>query len=131
MQMGAFSVRKPETMEIKRISVSEKRQITIPKAFHDKLRLGKEVQCIYDENSNAILIRPVTKDSDDFSEFILADLINEGYSGPTLLKEFTQRKKNIRLAAEKMIADADEAAKNHKGTGDEQHREIFGDMMED
>ena len=46
-------------MIIKRISVSQKRQITIPIEFYNSIGIDKEVEC-YVQN-NAIVIRPVQK----------------------------------------------------------------------
>ena len=42
----------------------------------------------------------------DFSEEILADLINEGYSGQELQKEFKSRQAKVKPAVEKMLDDA-------------------------
>jgi len=116
-------------MESKRIKVSEKRQITIPKSFYEKLNLGEEVECIFDKDKGAILIRPSVRE-DDFSEFILADLISQGYTGNDLLNEFKRMKKKVRPAVERMIEEADRAAAQFKGTGDDEMREIF-DGLED
>jgi len=114
-------------VELKRIKVSDKRQITIPKSFFEKLNLGKEVECIFDKDRGEIIIRPYIKD-DDFSEFILADLINQGYSGDALLSEFKCMKKKVRPAVERMIEEADQAAARLKGTGDDEMSEIFVDV---
>ncbi len=120
-----------DNMESKRIKVSEKRQITIPIKFYEKLNIGNEVECIFDEDSGFILIRPSTKD-DDFSEVILADLINQGYSGSNLLKEFKRIKKGIRQAVEDMIEDADKAAAvRSRDTSDKDIKDIFKDVLED
>jgi len=114
-------------MEIKRIRVSDKRQITIPKNFYEKLNLGEEVECIFDKDRGEIIIRPHVKD-DDFSEYILADLIEQGYAGDALLSEFKRMKKKIRPAIERMIEEADQAAARLKGTGDDEMNEIFSDV---
>ncbi|HBC94991.1 MAG TPA: AbrB family transcriptional regulator [Pelotomaculum sp.] len=113
-------------MEVKRIRVSDKRQITIPKNFFEKLNLGEEADCIFDKDRGEIIIRPHLKD-DDFSEFILADLINQGYGGNALLSEFKRMKKRIRPAVERMIEEADQTAAQMKGTGDDEISEIFAD----
>jgi bifunctional DNA-binding transcriptional regulator/antitoxin component of YhaV-PrlF toxin-antitoxin module len=122
--------RELDKMKSKLISISDKRQITIPKEYYDKLGLGKKAKCFYDEKSGAILICPIS-DNDDLSEFILADLISEGYTGQSLYDEFVRRKNGIRPAVERLIAEVDEAARNYKVDGDEQLRDIFGDVMED
>jgi bifunctional DNA-binding transcriptional regulator/antitoxin component of YhaV-PrlF toxin-antitoxin module len=69
----------------KRISVSQKRQITIPMEFYNSLGIDKEVEC-YVQN-NAIVIRPVRESSGEFDEQILADLIAQGLSGQELLDQ--------------------------------------------
>lgn len=88
--------------EVKKISVSAKRQMTIPKQFYDELQIGNEVTCqIVD---GALVIKPVPKPL-DFSEFILNDLVKEGYEGEELVKEFTYRKSQINVALHKMMED--------------------------
>src|SRR5690625_3686993 len=79
--------------EVKKISVSAKRQMTIPKQFYDELQLGDEVLCqIVDDT---LVIKPIKQDV-DFSKEILSDLINEGYeAGEELIKEFTYRKSQM------------------------------------
>ncbi|MGG5254811.1 AbrB/MazE/SpoVT family DNA-binding domain-containing protein [Neobacillus sp. SM06] len=87
----------------KRISVSSKRQITIPKEFYEDLKIGEEVLCQVVDG--ALVIKPVQEEV-DFSEFILRDLINEGYQGEELLREFTHRKSQINPALGQMIAES-------------------------
>lgn len=87
--------------KMKRISVSQKRQITIPKEFYDSLDMGNEVMCEMTDDS--IIIRPI-KTEVDFSKEILSDLIREGYeAGDELIKEFTYRKSQVNTALHKMI----------------------------
>lgn len=88
---------------VKKISVSAKRQMTIPKQFYDELQLGDEVVCqIID---GALLIKPVPQDL-DFSEFILNDLIKEGYeAGEEMMKEFAYRKSQINATVQKMMEE--------------------------
>ncbi len=94
----------------KRISVSQKRQITIPIEFYNDIGIEKEVEC-YIQN-NAIVIRPVRESGGEFDEQILADLISQGLSGEELLIRFKETRKNIRPAVEGLIAEAELAA-NH------------------
>ena len=72
-QMGGIPMSK------KRISVSQKRQITIPIEFFNRIGIEKEVEC-YVQN-NTIVIRPVRESGGEFDEQILADLISQGLSG--------------------------------------------------
>lgn len=95
-------------MSKKRISVSQKRQITIPIEFYNVVGIEKEVEC-YIEN-NAIVIRPVRESSGEFDEQILADLISQGLSGEELLTRFKETRKKIRPAVEALIAEAELAA---------------------
>lgn len=98
---------KKETVHMvkpKRISVSSKRQITIPKEFYDDLKISDEVLCQVVDGE--LLIKPVGEDV-DFSQFILRDLINEGYeAGDELLQEFSYRKSQIKPAIKQMISES-------------------------
>lgn len=86
----------------KRISVSNKRQMTIPKEFYDHLNLGHEVTC--EMIDDAIIIKPI-KDAKDFSQEILSDLIQEGYEGNSLLSEFKYRSSQLNTAVNRLIDD--------------------------
>lgn len=92
----------------KRISVSQKRQITIPIEFFNSLGIEKEVEC-YLQN-NAIVIRPVRENSGEFDEQILADLISQGLSGTELLERFKQMRRKVRPAVERLLGEARLAA---------------------
>lgn len=107
-------------MERKRISISSKRQVTIPQKFFDRLGFADEAECIL--NGSELIIRPVREQGGtEFAEQILADLIAKGLSGNTLLEQFKLEQKKIRPAVERMIADADELAASvyHGPTVDE------------
>lgn len=99
----------------KRISVSQKRQITLPIEFFSSLEIGSEVEC-YMQN-NAIVIRPVRDESGEFDEQILADLIAQGFSGTELLEKFKEMRRQIRPAVERLIAEAADAATGKKTFG--------------
>lgn len=88
-------------MNRKKIAVSAKRQMTIPKQFYDELQLGDEVIC--EMVDNTLVIRAAQQEL-DFSEQILQDLVKEGYeAGDTMIKEFTYRKNKLTDAVERMI----------------------------
>lgn len=106
----------------KRISVSQKRQITLPIEFFSSLEIGNEVEC-YMQN-NAIVIRPVRDESGEFDEQILADLISQGLSGADLLAKFKEMRKQIRPAVERLIDEANDAANGKKAFGT--YEDIFG-----
>jgi len=110
------------SMNKKRISVSQKRQITLPIDFFNSVGIGNEVECFVQNNS--IVIRPVHDSSAEFDEQILADLIGQGFSGQTLLKKFKEMRKQIRPAVESLISDANKAA---KGNADfSTYEDVFG-----
>ncbi len=124
MSIGPSS-RRDRFMESKRISVSKKRQITIPQKYFDKLNIGEEVECIMTDSE--IVIRPVRQET-EFAEEILKDLIAKGYQGDQLLDEFRQTRAKIRPAIKRMIEEAELVANDHKGSGDDKMKEIFSDL---
>lgn len=100
-------------MERKIISVSGKRQVTIPQKYFEALGFTNEAECIL--QNNAIVIRPIKENSgSEFSEQILADLIAQGLSGQELLAKFKETSKKIAPAVEKLINEADSIAKGEK-----------------
>jgi len=110
-------------VERKIINVTGKRQVTIPLKFHEKLQLGKEVECIL--SNNAVVIRPLTNSDDGFAMEILRDLVSQGYSGDELLKKFSEQQQNIKKAIGLLIDEADEIAKgNRRGASS---KDIFGE----
>lgn len=105
---------KMEKMSVKpkRISVSEKRQITIPMEYYKALGIENEVECIM--KNNCIIIRAVKQDDNEISERILQDIIKEGYKQEDILKEFRKRKAKVRPAIEQMILEADKVAEEEE-----------------
>lgn len=96
-------------MERKIISISSKRQITIPLKFFLALGFSKEAECIV--RGNELVIRPARENyGDEFAEQILSELIEEGFSGNEMLDEFKKRRAKVRTAVEKMINEAGNAA---------------------
>ncbi len=97
------------TMEKKIVSISSKRQITIPQKFFALLGFDTEAECIV--RGNELIVRPAkTNAGGEFAEHILADLIAQGLNGDELLKAFKNTQAKVRPAVEAMIADADEVA---------------------
>jgi bifunctional DNA-binding transcriptional regulator/antitoxin component of YhaV-PrlF toxin-antitoxin module len=92
----------------KRISVSRKRQITIPIDFFNSIGIDKEVDC-YVQN-NVIVIKPVREGFGEFDEQILADLISQGFSGQELFARFKDARNQIRPAVENLLEQAKLAA---------------------
>lgn len=120
-EMERVTMSRPK--KVKRISVSSKRQISIPKEFHELLNIGDEVTL--ELHGNHMVIKPARENSDDFSENILADLVAEGYTGDELLVEFKHRKGQIGNAIESLVAET--KAKGRKTTIDD----LFGEDAED
>lgn len=96
-------------MDRKLISISSKRQITIPQKFFEMLQFTDEAECIV--RGNELVIRPArTNSGGEFAEHILAELIAKGLSGDELLKEFKIQQAKVRPAVEAMIIEADNVA---------------------
>ena len=110
-------------MERKIISISSKRQITIPQKFYEVLCFADEAECVV--RGNELVIRPVrTHSGGEFAEQILSELISQGFSGEELLKEFKSRQAKVRPAVEALIEQADNAA---KGSGEYySYDDVFG-----
>lgn len=109
--------------ERKIISISQKRQITIPQKFFSMLGFEDEAECVVRDDE--LVIRPLRTVRDgEFAEQILADLIAQGLSGDDLLTAFKETQAKIRPAVERLLKDADAAA---RGEGEyTSHEEIFG-----
>lgn len=116
-----------QSLERKQIAISEKRQITIPKRFFEAL--GLEDQVICEVRNDELVLKKAPKES-DFSEEILKDLIAEGYTDKELLKEFQQRKNQVRPAVEALIEESRQAASQYDDTGEENIEELFQDIKE-
>ncbi|SHK41445.1 AbrB/MazE/SpoVT family DNA-binding domain-containing protein [Paramaledivibacter caminithermalis] len=116
------TVMERDNMDRKIISVSKKRQITIPLKFYKHLGLDNQVECTLEDDS--IVIRPLNRDSGEFSVEILKDLIAQGYSGNELIKKFEAQSKNIKKAITHMLEDADAIAAGEKKS--ESFEDIFG-----
>lgn len=96
-------------MEMKKVSISAKRQITIPQKFFAKLGFDTEAECMV--RGNELVIRPVkTNAGGEFAEQVLADLISQGYSGTELLERFKKAQKEVRPAVEVMLMEAERVA---------------------
>ena len=121
MRQNAF--RSDTRTDHKLISISAKRQITIPQKYFDALGFSNEAECILRKDS--LLIRPVRlTGGSEFSEQILADLISQGYEGHELLTKFKEYSKAIRPAVVKLIEDTETFAQS--GEGRISMDELFG-----
>ncbi|MCM1233721.1 MAG: AbrB/MazE/SpoVT family DNA-binding domain-containing protein [Butyrivibrio sp.] len=96
-------------MEMKKVSISAKRQITIPQKFFAMLGFDTEAECMV--RGNELVIRPAkTNTGGEFAEQILEDLIAQGYSGDELLRHFKQAQSQVRPAVEEMLVEAERVA---------------------
>ena len=110
-------------MEMKKVSISAKRQITIPQKFFTMLGFDAEAECMV--RGNELVIRPAkTNTGGEFAEQILADLISQGYSGTELLDRFKKAQKEIRPAVEAMLAEAERVADSESEY--ETYDDVFG-----
>lgn len=100
-------------VEHKIISISDKRQVTIPKKYFEALEFSSEAECILQKNS--IIIHPVRVNTgSEFSEQILADLISQGFSGQELLDKFKELSNKVTPAMKRLISEADSIAAGAK-----------------
>ena len=121
--MSQTVIKSDGQVERKIISVSMKRQITIPQKYFESLGFNNEAECVL--GNGYLMIRPVQdRGGSEFSEQILADLIAQGFTGNELLEKFKQESKKVRPAVEKMIAETDALIKS--GEGKISLSELFG-----
>jgi hypothetical protein len=104
------------------ISITGKRQITIPLNFYKKLRLGKEAECFIEKN--ALVIRPLSQDDGAFSIEILKDLVSQGYSGNELVEKFVQERQNMKIAIDALLTEGNDIATGKKKGAS--MKDIFG-----
>lgn len=110
--MSTARLMEREIVERKVISVSSKRQITIPLKFFEKLNLDSEVECYIDKG--ALVVRPLSRDQGEFSVEILKDLVAQGYSGDELISQFEIYSRNMKQAIGAMLEEADEIASGQR-----------------
>ena len=110
-------------MNRKTIRISEKRQLTIPQKFFEALGFSTEAECIL--RGNEIVLRPVREQGGgEFAEQILADLIDQGFSGDQLLTEFMKMQRKVRPAVEAMLTQAEQAARGESESSS--YEDVFG-----
>ncbi len=109
--------------EQKKVTISSKRQFTIPQKFYTELGFDREAICTLGDGM--LIIEPAHPiNGGEFAEQILTDLIAEGYNGQELLIEFKSRQSKVRPAVEKMLETAKNAA---NGIGEYySYDEVFG-----
>lgn len=120
--MTASIMKGNRPVEIKKVSISSKRQVTIPQKFFKMLGFGHEAECIV--RGNELVLRPLKEGGGgEFSEQILEELIREGFSGEELLHKFKERQRMVRPAVESLISEAEKAA--HGETKSFSYDEVF------
>ena len=114
MATATIPLKGSASMESKKVSISSKRQITIPQKFFTLLGFNTEAECIM--RGNELVLRPVKENtSGEFAEQILADLLAQGYQGDELLAKFKEAQSKVRPAVERMIQEADAFAMKKDG----------------
>ena len=119
--MPAVATKMPEQ---KRVTITSKRQFTIPQKFYSELGFDREAVCTMEDGM--LIIQPASHVSGggEFAEQILTDLIAEGFSGQELLDEFKTRQAKVRPAVEAMLEAAKAAS---SGAGEySTYDDIFG-----
>ena len=111
------------TMERKIINITGKRQVTIPLKFYERLRFGKELECVLTDG--AVVLRPLSSSDDSFVMDILKDLISQGYEGDALLAKFAEQRLKIKKAIVVLIDEADEIAEGKRQGA--ATKDIFGE----
>ncbi len=121
--MPATMMKGSVPMEMKKVRISAKRQITIPQKFFTMLGFDTEAECMV--RGNELVIRPAkTNTGGEFAEQILADLISQGYSGTELLDRFKKAQKEVRSAVEAMLVEAERVAASESEY--ETYDDVFG-----
>lgn len=78
--------------------------VTVPKSFN----VGEGVKLRPRLTDKGIFYEFVNEDDFfDFDEDILKDLVSQGYEGQELINEFKQMKKNVPVAMDKLINEAE------------------------
>jgi len=107
-------IRTETAKERKIISVSVKRQITIPQKYYEALGFDNEAECIMREGG--LFIRPLRDtNGGEFSEQILSDLISQGYEGQKLLKKFKEYSSAIRPAIQDILDETESFIQSGEG----------------
>ena len=108
------------------VSISQKRQITIPQKYYSRFRFGGHAKISVLDRG--ILIEPVENISISAGEFdvqILQDLVRQGFSGKELINAFKEKQGKIPSAIKAIKAEAHNIA---QGTADfDRFEDVFGE----
>lgn len=90
-------------MDKKIVSISSKRQITIPQRYFDMLGFADSAECFIRDNE--LVLRPLNRNYDgEVASQILEQLISSGLSGKELLKQFKIEQAKAQSNVEKIIS---------------------------
>ena len=98
------------------VSISPKRQITIPLAFFRMFDFGTEAKVTARDGGIFVEPAPVTGEG-EFAVEILKDLVSQGFSGQKLIAAFEIQRKKVRPAVESMLAEAGRIARGEAEYG--------------
>ena len=118
-----LGARKESGMNSRIIRVSDKRQITIPLKYYKSLGINDQVECFLDNGT--LVIRPLSRDSNEFSVEILKDLMAQGFVGDELIRKFSEQNMSIRKAVHSLLEEADDIASGQKPSAS--MADVFGD----
>ncbi len=96
-------------MEKRRLQISSQQKTTLPADFCDALGSETERDCIFADGM--LVLTPVATAETPFTQEVLADLVQQSYSGEQLLMAFQELRRQIRPAVETMIKEVDQLAR--------------------
>jgi len=110
----------------KKINISPKRQITIPKEIYDQMEIRNNRVQVYLEGKRMV-IESVSEQEDifDFTGQIKEKLEKEGYTGHELAVKLAQQKQLVEKAFAQIITEAEEEYRTGKTVS---HEELFADI---
>ena len=97
------------TLNAKIVSISPKRQITIPQAFFKMFNFASEAKIT--ARNGGIFVEPAPYTGNgEFAVEILKELVAQGLSGQELIAAFEAKQARVRPAVEAMLAEAERIA---------------------
>ena len=98
------------------VSISSKRQITIPQSFFKMFNFGSEARIT--PRRGGIFVEPASdRENGEFAVEILKDLVSQGLGGQDLIAAFQARQAKIRPAVEAMLEGAEKIARGEAKFG--------------
>jgi bifunctional DNA-binding transcriptional regulator/antitoxin component of YhaV-PrlF toxin-antitoxin module len=111
---------------IKRVNVSPKRQITIPKEFFDQLKINNNRVQVY-LDGDRMIVEPVAVEEYlfDFTEQLRTKLERDGYQGKRLADKLVEQRQMIDKAFGQLIKEAEAGYRSGNVVS---HEELFADF---